>query len=526
MKFLPVILSGVASGLLLTLGYAPFDQAWAGWVCLLPLALTMTLCRCPWRWSLAAGYLFGVAHFATSLHWLTTVSVLGWAALTLYLALYFAAWTAWWRWLAHPLPVTPNSARNFSLILGGAAAWVALEWLRGALFTGFPWNQLGVTQHAVVGLVQSAEFGGVLLVSWLVALGNLAVVMVGVRLWRELRRGQPARARWEFTLTLAIIGVTFALGARGLFKPPAYAGALRYLAVQPNFPNDPWRADVTVDEALAKMYVLSVSGLARAPGPVDLVIWPETPVGDELYLALDFPRVRRALTVARGGAWLFGSNIYTAGGIYNGALLYSADHGEPQDYYKNHLVPFGEYTPLKNVLPWLLQLTPVSVDFSAGADTAPLTLANAAPPLHIAPLICFEDAFAAQARRAARHGAELFVNLTNDGWFKDSAAPAQHLHNAVFRAVENRLPLLRVTNSGVTAEISERGVTRKVLQDAAGKTFIDGALYGALPIPPRYETVYQRWGDWIAGLSAVILLIVSAGKIFRKKLVPASPPPR
>ncbi|MDR2463388.1 MAG: apolipoprotein N-acyltransferase [Verrucomicrobiales bacterium] len=514
MKRLFIIVSGAASGCLLTLGYAPFARAWAGWIFLLPLALTVMLC-CRSRWvALSAGYVFGVTHFATSLFWLATVSVIGWAALALYLGLYFSVWTWLWWWLATPVPERPSSRVNFFRIIAGASAWVVLEWVRGTLFTGFPWNQLGVTQHSVIGLVQSAELGGVLLISWLVALGNLAVVMVSARLWREIRLGQMARMRWEFTLSLAIIGVTFAVGVRGLFKKPEYVTALRYLAVQPNFPNDPWRPGVTVSEALAKMCVLSVSGLSQAPTPVDLVIWPETPVGDALDAAPDFLKVLRALTVERGGAWLFGSNTTTVSDVYNSAWLYNGKNSAPEIYHKNHLVPFGEYTPLKKIFPWILKLTPVGIDFSSGAGAVPLTLTE--PRLKIAPLICFEDSLAKQARKAARHGPDLFINMTNDGWFKDSAASMQHLHNAIFRAVEHRLPLLRVTNSGVTAEISERGVVRKILRDAdSGRTFTDGVLYGELPIPPRRSTLYQRRGDWVAGLAAILFFIVSAEKILR-----------
>jgi len=179
-------------------------------------------------------------------------------------------------------------------------------------------------------------------------------------------------------------------------------------------------------------------------------------------------------------------------------------------------VPFGEYTPLKKVFPWILKFTPVGMDFSAGDIAVPMQLAS--PQLKIAPLICFEDSLARQARKIARHQPDLFINMTNDGWFRQSAASLQHLHNAIFRAVENRIPMLRVTNSGVTAEISERGVVRQVLQGANGKTFIDGTLYGELPIPAHYVTVYQQWGDWIVGLSAVIFFIVSAEKAIRKGL--------
>ena len=519
MKLTFIIVSAVVSGLLLTLGYAPFAQAWAGWVCLVPLALTMMLLCQSWKTSLLAGYVFGVTHFASSLFWITEVTVIGWAALVLYLGLYFAVWTWLWWWLATPVPERPSSRINFFRIIAGASAWVILEWLRGTLFSGFPWNQLGVSQHGIIGLIQAAEYGGVLLISWLVVLGNLAVAMVALRLWREIKLGQMARVRWEFTLSLAIIGVIFVCGVRTLFQKPVYVTSLRYLAVQPNFPNDPWGPGVKLEEALAKMHVLTISGLSQLPdgAKADLVIWPETPVGTELYSNMQFLSILKSIGADHGAAWLLGSNMYSFNQIYNAALLYNGYDPSPEVYYKNHLVPFGEYTPLKKMLPFIMKFTPVGTDFAAGETAVPLQLNQ--PKLKIAPLICFEDTLARQARQAARHQPDLFINMTNDGWFKDSAASLQHLHNSVFRAVENRVPLLRVTNSGVTAEVSERGVVRKILQDTvSGKTFTVGTLYGELPIPPKVATLYQRWGDWIVGLSAIIFFIVGAEKAIRKGL--------
>jgi apolipoprotein N-acyltransferase len=524
MKFTFIITGAIVSGLLLTLGYAPFAQAWAGWIFLVPLALTMMLLCKSWKSSLLAGYAFGVAHFATSLWWITQVTMIGWLALILYLGLYFAAWTWLWRWLATPVPEKPSSRINFFRAIAGASAWVILEWLRGALFTGFPWNELGVTQHQVIGLVQVAEFGGVLLISWLVALGNLAIAMVCLRLWREIKLGQMARVRWEFTLSLAIIGLSFAFGVRILFKQPEYASTLRYVAVQPNFPNNPWVPGITINEAMDRMYVLSISGLSQFPAgtKADIVIWPETPVGDELHANANFPAILKALTTERPGAWLLGSNTYSNNNVHNSALLYNANDPMPEIYNKNHLVPFGEYTPLKTVFPWILKLTPVGMDFSPGETITPLQLAN--PKLKIAPLICFEDSFARQARKIARQSPDLFINITNDGWFKNSAASMQHLHNALFRAVENRIPMLRAANSGITAEISERGVVRKILRDAnSGKTFTMGTMHGELPIPPHCQTLYQKWGDWIAGISALIFFIIGATKAIRSKKTAAHP---
>ncbi|MDD5260814.1 MAG: apolipoprotein N-acyltransferase [Methylacidiphilales bacterium] len=502
-----VLLCAVASGLLLTAGYAPFSQAWCGWIALGPMSLGLMYGARSWRAALVAGYVSGAVHFGTSLFWINEVTTLGWFALTLYLGLYPALWAlVWWLYVQrarHRL----TSVLNISRALFGASAWVLLEWIRGWLFSGFPWNDLGVTQHEVIGIIQIAELGGVLLLSWLVAFVSLSIALTLARMLKEIKREPTLKNRWEFTLAMGLAALSFIFGVKVVLEKPDYPVTLHYLAIQPNLPQDPWGRGVSMREAMAKLQVLSISGLSDpgASGRVDLVIWPETPVPEEIYADPGFNDLLKSLTVDRGESWLFGSNYFAGGKVYNSAFLFNPGVARPGIYSKNHLVIFGEYTPLADVFPIIRKLTPLGMDFSPGTEAALLYLNR--PALKIAPLICFEDALPQAATAFARQQPDLFINITNDGWFNRSAQSRQHLANAVFRTIEHRRPMLRVTNSGVTAAISEKGVVTNILKDdATGSTYISGYKKGDLGIPRVRTTFYELWGDWIVWLSLALVL--------------------
>ena len=505
-----VVYSGaVLSAILLTAGYAPFSQAWCGWTALIPVALGLFYGGGTSKQAALAGYVLGLIHFGWSLFWLNEVTTAGWAALTLYLALYPAAWCLLWRWIAQPSLGVVSSFLNIRRALLGASAWVVLEWLRGALFTGFPWNYLGVTQHSVIGIIQIAELGGVLLISWLLAFAGLSIGLTAARLSVELRDNPVLKNRWEFTLAMGLAGLSFLYGVRVVFEKTDHPVALHYLAVQPNLPQNPWGGGVSLREAVAKMEVLSVSGMAVAgDSRPELVIWPETPVPDEIYADREFDRLLKSLTVDRACAWLFGSNYFEGNRAFNSAVFFNPGETVPQIYRKNHLVLMGEYTPLADMFPIIRKFTPLGMDFTPGTEQTLFKLRK--PAVKIAPLICFEDILPGLARLFAQQGPDLFVNMTNDGWFNQSAQSRQHLANALFRCVEFRVPMLRVTNSGVTALISEKGVVSGILRDAeSGTSFTSGVMHGTVQIAAVHPTFYCRHGDWIAGFSLGLILVLA-----------------
>jgi apolipoprotein N-acyltransferase len=255
------------------------------------------------------------------------------------------------------------------------------------------------------------------------------------------------------------------------------------------------------------MAQLTLTGVSGIDSGIDLVVWPETPVGRQIVADPLFREFLQFITGQGGHAFLFGTNMFEGEKVYNSALLYQSGGQMPQIYRKQHLVIMGEYVPLGNVLPVLRKFVPLGMDYSSGEAGAVLLLEKTG--LKLAPLICFEDTVEPVVRRFMQdQEADCFVNLTNDGWFNRSAQSRQHINNALFRCVEYRRPMLRVANNGVTAVISEKGVIRQELKDpVTGSIFEQGIMKGILDIPEGHSTVYSRAGDWVVWVSMAILLL-------------------
>jgi len=188
--------------------------------------------------------------------------------------------------------------------------------------------------------------------------------------------------------------------------------------------------------------------------------------------------------------------------------LVSGGTQQMQIYRKIHLVPFGEYIPLRRSFPLFAAVAGkwVAGDFDFGKDYTVFRLTK--NDVLVASLICFEDTIGDLTRRFVLNGANLLVNVTNDGWFLHSAASHQHLDNAIFRCVETRRPMVRAANTGVTCFVNEFGRVTQILQDNAGGTFTEGVLTGEVNVPQdRQLTFYVRYGELFAQLCAVVTLI-------------------
>lgn len=199
--------------------------------------------------------------------------------------------------------------------------------------------------------------------------------------------------------------------------------------------------------------------------------------------------------------------------VYNAALLVSDGGEHVQVYRKVHLVPFGEYVPGRDTVPLLARIVGDQVpgDFKEGKEYTVFTLTN--NEIHVAPLICFEDTIGELTRQFVlpnelSPGANLLVDVTNDGWFQTSAGSHQHLANAIFRCVETRRPMIRAANTGVTCFINQFGRVTQMLQDDTGSTFTEGVLAGEIKVPIEQElTFYARHGELFAKACAAITLV-------------------
>jgi apolipoprotein N-acyltransferase len=510
-------LAAALSGLLLVLSFAPFDQAWLVWIALAPLLAAVWFGSVHPRYPLLRkaelGYVTGLVYFLGSLSWLTTVTTLGWFMLCLYLALYPAVWAGLVFLVATPREdpssarsVWLSSRRNLTTGLLAAAAWVGLEFLRGHVFTGFGWNALGIALHENIPLIQLASLTGVGGLSFLAVLCSSIAVATVRRLMIEARGGK-IRAHFDFTLTIALVVAAFGYGLRQLGGPGETVG-LRVAAVQPSIPQDEkWNPafERRIYDTLAR---LTDSALAMQP---QLLLWPEAATPRGFFEDPAANRFVREFAAKGSRAFMLGTLILRHDADYNAAVLLTGPDAEPQVYPKTHLVMFGEYVPLRESFPLFAIVVGdlVPADFDAGAGPVIFQLPD--PEVAAAPLICFEDTLAYLGRAGANAGAQLFVNLTNDGWFKRSAGSRQHAAHAVFRCAETRRPMVRCANTGITCVIDHLGRVVQTLESPDGHTFGEGVMLAEIQVPRNPPvTFYMRHGDVFSAacLAATFLALV------------------
>ncbi len=532
-------LAAICSGLLYTVCFAPFNLTWFCWIALTPLVAAIWFSRKesrhPWLRNLALGYVTGLTFFWTALSWLTTVTILGWFVLQFYMAIYFALW-AWFCGLVRPrearrqlsagkwdqmlaearstaaLPRSPwtKSTNNLLLAFLLAAAWATQEWLRGWVFSGWGWNGLGVALHDTWPLIQIAEFTGVAGLSFMVAFANVILVTTAYRLVLEART-HTTRPHFDLTLTMAaIVGVlTFGLRASQVSAPTK---PLRVAAVQSNVPQNQKFDPQFTAKIFDKFRRLSEIALRSNPPP-DLLIWPESSMPGPMLTEPESNKFVMDLAASAESDLLLGTIDEENRDVYNAALLISDGGERVQLYRKVHLVPFGEYVPGRHRVPLLARIVGDQVpgDFSAGREYTVFSLTNS--DVQVAPLICFEDTIGELVRQFVLStemspGANLLVDITNDGWFLHSAGSHQHLANAIFRCVEMRRPMVRAANTGVTCFVNQSGRITQVLRDESGSTFTEGVLTGEINVPTEHElTFYARHGDLFAKSCVVITLV-------------------
>jgi apolipoprotein N-acyltransferase len=466
-----------------------------------------------------AGYVAGLSHSFSSLYWLllipvTGFPVLGWISLAAYLAFYPAIWV----WLLAGKIGTGNWAQRTFWSLAGAATWVALEMLRARLFGGFPWNFIGASQFQLTPLIQIASVTGVYGVSFLVVWTSLSFFSA----IRAVFSSPTSRFAWqpEVFLPLLAVAVIFAFGAFTMRAPIAPASDLRVTLIQPSVPQTLiWNENENTNR-FRQLLELSESALTNQ---TDLLIWPEAALPEfneeSLTAITNLIRTHHVWMIfnADDAVWRANAKSRSDFDVFNAAFLFDPDGNCAGIYHKQKLVAFGEYIPLVRWLPFIKWFTPIQGGYAAGDKPATfeingwgerprgpqIELDNGSPEVllhptaNAAPLICFEDTFPQLARDAVHNDTDFLVNLTNDGWFGQSAEQWQHLANAVFRAVENGVPLIRCANNGVTCWIDSYGKPRAIFKDTRGSAYGVGSQTVQIPLPSerREPTFYNRQGD-------------------------------
>ena len=509
--------------------------SWLPWIALAPLCLALWVLTLPGKTVPRArdcfllGWIAGTTGFLISLFWITTVTVAGWIALCAVLGIYHGLWGLFAGLILRPMGAGGDptrawlgSVRNLLVALLAAAAWTALEWLRGTLFSGFGWNSLGVALGGNVPLAQIASVTGTPGLTFLCVLSSSIAAITIERLRREIRTGRP-RPHFDFFAVVFLIVLVFSHGVKILTAPHVPTVSLRVAGLQGNIPvYDYWDKDKE-DSILARYLRMSREALKGNP---DLLVWPEAATPRPLLLdEITFAQVKQ-LAEGSKADFLIGSVHYEAEprGDYNSAILLTGHATSSQIYSKVNLVPFGEFVPFRKSFPLIAWLERKEVPYDFDPGKGPALLEMISRPLKLGPLICFEDTLGDQTRRTASLGAQLLVTLTNDGWFEHSSGTRQHLANARLRTVETGLPLLRVADTGITCVIDRFGRIIRELHGPGGDTFIEGILNAEIAVPEHpMATFYTLHGDLFAhgclAVTTVVMAVSLLGSIRRCRQV-------
>jgi apolipoprotein N-acyltransferase len=479
------VLLALASGLALALSLPEYNFSLLAWVAVGLLVLASAGAR-PIEAPLY-GLLFGLVFYPVSLPWIDSVihqygGVGRWTAagILILLGLGGGAIHSVFSW-----GIALASKRSMALACALAPfLWVALEFgVTRVPDTGFPWNLAGYAASASLGLVQLTSVTGIFGLSFLIAgYGSLVAYAVLVRQQRIWR------------LTLVVTAVLILIAVIGPHLVPSAAPDHVAHLVQTNFPQlDHYPEDWLQVHAgeLDQLERISVDAAKKTPGPV---IWPEVPAP----LSLQDPAfAARAARIGResGGDFLVGVIDWKQSSqgewlASNSAALLDASGRRIFTYDKVHLVPFGEYVPMRRWIKFAGRLTVDISDFTPGSVHSVGKFSSGS----FGVFICYEAIFPVEIRQFAKNGADLLINISNDGWFGHSAAPAQHLMMARVRAVESRRWLLRDTNNGITASIDPYGrIVARLAPDIRGELDAPFANRSGL-------TFYARFGDWFAWL--------------------------
>lgn len=444
------------------------------------------------------------------LGWLHNVTWAGLLLLGPFVGLIVGGWflAAWW---AVPRLAGHQAMIRIIVLLGLAALWVVLEWLRGVVFGGFPWLPLAASQWQRPLVLQIAAVTGAWGVSFLLVFFSLGVAAYAHRIFFEGATGLRKRSP-EFMAALVIL-----IFASFPFMPEILSAQrvrlTRVALVQPYIPQTKKWDAAFATEVLATLEKVTLAANDR--GAPDFILWPEAVTPWALYRDANVKSWLEYITRKTGKPLLFGSVAAEIPGLdpetwHNGAFLVDPVAGlSTEAYYKRKLVPFGEYVPLRSVFGWLEKVTPIGGDFTPGQSAAPLLVPVGAGRLPVGVLICYEDIFPGLARDSVQSGAEVLAVLTNNAWFGEGGAAYQHAAHSVLRAVETRRPVLRVGNGGWSGWIDESGTIRATLRNEDESVYFRGAQTVTINRDARWvkrQSFYTEHGDWFPAVCALLVI--------------------
>lgn len=454
------------------------------WVALTPLIYALKDVHRR-RTGFLLGFIAGMICHVGMLYWITYVVVhygnlpyyVGIPAMLL-LAAYLSLYTA-----IFAFGVVYFETKKFPLVFIAPLLWTGLEYAKSHVLTGFPWENLAYSQYLYHPVVQIADITGIYGITFIIVMVNVIIYDVlttkpkGKRLVREVMAG---------CIILLVIGIYGVMKIRSLERSLLSADSMNVSVIQGNIDqNIKWNPQFQ-EKTINTYRNLS---LTNAPSGSRLIVWPET--ATPFFFQEKNDRHREVVRVARdAGSWLlFGSPSYLKDedslSFMNSAFLLNSEGDVRGRYDKVHLVPYGEYVPLRQWFPFISKLVVGVGDFASGPGFHPLSMNHH----RLGVLICYEGIFPEAGRSYKKAGADLLVNITNDAWFGRTSAPYQHLSMTSLRAVENRLYIVRAANTGISAVIDPTG---RIINQT--ELFEEASLQGTVKFT-HDNTFYMLYGD-------------------------------
>ena len=480
------IILSIFAGVLLSLSFPPFKLSQLSFCFLVPLFFSLQ--RATPHQAFRLGLLCGVVAYGLSVHWVKNTMILygGMHPLlsylvTLLLVIYMAIYIAFFAFFF------VRFFRKFQslIFLSVPSIWVSLEFIRAHLFTGFPWILLGYSQYEMSYIIQIADLTGVYGISFFIVLVNF--------LFFHFFNKPKSLLRWEGFFLLLVTTFIFSYG---YFKTSSdfktEKSRIQNIGiVQPNItPEIKWsRKYIGHIKDVLEIQTKSVSdNLGFSKNRDKLIIWPEAALPLVLKEESIWTEWIKKLVVSKRIFLLLGalgdSSDTDSNALYNSVFLFDSLGVKIGRYDKEHLVPFGEYVPFQDFLFFINKLVPVVGQFKSGHKKTIFKIGEN----KFATLICYEIIFPRVVRKMK--GVDFIVNVTNDAWFGRTAASEQQLSMAIFRAIEMRVPLVRVANTGISSVIDETGKIR-----TRSKLFEKWVWTGQIKLKKRSETFYSKYGD-------------------------------
>jgi apolipoprotein N-acyltransferase len=492
--YIPALVSGTA----LIFCFPRFDYYLLAWVALAPFLISLK--HMEKGQAFRAGILLGLPYFFGTQYWIYhSINHYGGVSFSLsllivfLLSLYESLYTAVFGYL---FSILIRRGRLPALFLA-PVIWVSLEFLRSYAITGFPWSSLGYSQYKFLPSIQFADIAGVYGVSAFIMAVNGAIADISIL--RSRTREMPL-----FPLSYTISGyaalfiIAFSVFAYGYFRLNEHRTGqrIKVSVIQGNIPQDvKW--DARHQREIMDIYETLTTGASFASP--SLIVWPESAA--PFYFGADRPLTEELVEFesARRIPLLFGAvTVKEKGVLSNSAVLLDGSGEVSYIYDKMHLVPFGEYIPVKGILFFVDRLAEGVGDYKAGREYK-----RAKTPFgEFGVLICYEIIFPGLVRKFFRDGGDFIVTITNDAWFGNTAGPYQHWSMAVLRAVENRKPVIRAANTGVSGFI-----------DSSGRIIKSTSIFERLALTADVttdgtRTFYSRYGDIFSFLCIVLTLLL------------------